>query len=65
MYEKRELIRIVKDAQGNAFIDLKGKASGRGAYICRNEQCLLKAVDRVLGVTLDEETQARLAEEIK
>ena len=70
MHEKRELIRIVKDAQGNAFIDLKGKASGRGAYICRNEQCLskaikTKAVDRVLGVTLDEETQARLAEEIK
>lgn len=41
--DKKELIRIVKNKEGNIFIDSTGKASGRGAYICNNVQCLEKA----------------------
>lgn len=33
MHEKRELIRIVKSAEGMVSIDMRGKAPGRGAYI--------------------------------
>ena len=41
---KKELIRIVKNAQGEIKIDKTGKLPGRGAYICNNSECLKKAV---------------------
>ena len=41
--EKKELIRIV-NVNNVAQIDLTGKKEGRGAYICRNEECLNKAI---------------------
>ena len=37
MKEKRELLRIVKNAEGQISFDRVGKAPGRGAYICRSE----------------------------
>lgn len=42
--EKKDLIRIVKQNDGNIFIDKTGKANGRGAYICNNVECLEKAI---------------------
>lgn len=42
--EKNKLIRIVKDQEGNIDVDLTGKANGRGAYICKNIECLEKAM---------------------
>ncbi len=44
MKPKKELIRVVKTAQGEIFIDLHGKANGRGAYICKSEDCLNRAI---------------------
>lgn len=44
MYDKRDLLRIVKDKDGAIFIDQTGKKNGRGAYICRNEECAKKLV---------------------
>ena len=41
---KNELIRIVKDKDGNISIDKTGKANGRGAYICDDVECLEKAI---------------------
>ncbi len=41
---KSELIRIVKNKEGNISIDKTGKATGRGAYICDNAECLEKAI---------------------
>ena len=41
---KKELIRIVKNKEGQIFIDRTGKANGRGAYICDNIECLEKAI---------------------
>lgn len=38
-FPKRDLIRIVRTPEGTIEIDLKGKRSGRGAYLCRNRQC--------------------------
>lgn len=43
MKPKLELIRIVKNKEGEIAADLTGKSNGRGAYICRNIQCLEKA----------------------
>lgn len=41
---KNELIRIVKDKDGNISIDKTGRANGRGAYICDNIECLEQAI---------------------
>ena len=43
MKPKKELIRVVKTPEGEVTVDLTGKKSGRGAYICRNIECLEKA----------------------
>lgn len=39
---KRELVRIVKSPEGEISLDFTGKKSGRGAYICRDSECLKK-----------------------
>ncbi len=44
---KRELCRIVKNADG-IFLDATGKCAGRGAYICRSEECAKKLVQKKL-----------------
>ena len=41
---KKELIRIVKNKEGEIFVDKTGKANGRGAYICDDIQCLEQAI---------------------
>ncbi len=41
--EKKELIRIVRTADGAVSVDTTGKAQGRGAYICPSVECLEKA----------------------
>ena len=42
--DKKDLIRIVKDKEGNISIDKTGRANGRGAYICDKLECLEKAI---------------------
>lgn len=44
MKEKRELIRVVKSPDGDVSLDFKGKAPGRGAYVCHSSECLKKAI---------------------
>lgn len=63
--EKRELIRIVKDKEGDITIDRTGKKSGRGAYICDDLTCLEKAIkskalERSFEMKLDEEIYEKL-----
>jgi predicted RNA-binding protein YlxR (DUF448 family) len=41
---KRELLRIVKNKEGEIFVDKTMKANGRGAYICKCEECIKKAI---------------------
>lgn len=43
MKPKRELIRVVKSKEGDISLDLTGKKSGRGAYICKSVGCFEKA----------------------
>ncbi|MGL6016936.1 MAG: RNase P modulator RnpM [Selenomonadaceae bacterium] len=44
LHVKRDLIRIVRSPEGEFSIDLTGKKSGRGAYICNSVECFDKAV---------------------
>ena len=68
--EKRELIRVVRAPDGSVSLDFRGKAPGRGAYICPDMACLKKALrskalDRSLEVTIPEEIYARLEHEME
>ncbi|HBK86474.1 MAG TPA: DUF448 domain-containing protein, partial [Firmicutes bacterium] len=40
MRPKRELIRVVRSPEGEVSLDMTGKKSGRGAYVCHNVSCL-------------------------
>ncbi|MBE6790704.1 MAG: YlxR family protein [Ruminococcaceae bacterium] len=69
MKEKRELVRIVRDPEGNISVDLTGKKSGRGAYICRDKKCLnaakrAKRLDRAFECTVPDEVYERLEGEL-
>ena len=43
-HEKNELLRIVRSKEGVVEVDLTGKKNGRGAYICKKEECLDKVI---------------------
>ena len=40
---KKELVRVVRDPEGQLSVDLTGQKNGRGAYICHSAECLKKA----------------------
>lgn len=63
---KKGLIRIVKNKEGQIFLDKTGKANGRGAYICDNIECLEKAVKtKRLERTFEMPIDIKLYEELK
>ena len=69
MKEKRDLIRIVRTPEGDAVLDPTGKRSGRGAYVCRQADCLRRAIrqkqlERQLEITLTPEITEALASEM-
>jgi predicted RNA-binding protein YlxR (DUF448 family) len=69
MKPKKELVRLVRDEEGMAHLDLTGKAPGRGAYICKNADCLARAVkirafEHAFGAKPDEASLAQLAEQL-
>jgi len=62
---KRELVRIVRTPSGAVQVDLSGKVSGRGAYLCRRRACWelaakRKAIEHALQATLAPEERATL-----
>ena len=72
MFPKRELIRVVRSPEGGLSLDFKGKAPGRGAYLCPNPDCLKKArkaraIERAFSVSVPGEVyealEARMEEE--
>lgn len=67
---KKELLRIVKDKDGNVSIDLIGKANGRGAYIKKDLEVLKlakdkKILDRALEVHIEDTLYNEIEEIIK
>ena len=39
---KKEMLRVVRTAEGEILADPTGKLAGRGAYICGSEECMKK-----------------------
>jgi uncharacterized protein len=69
MKPKKELVRVVRNKEGEVSIDLTGKKPGRGAYVCKNIDCLEKAfktkrLDRNLESKLGEDVYTKLRDEI-
>lgn len=62
---KRELIRLVRNADNEVEVDAGGRKSGRGAYLCPKEECWETGVDGrrldyVLRFTLTAENRAQI-----
>ena len=41
---KKEMIRVIKTAEGEILLDATGRKNGRGAYLCPSMECFKKAV---------------------
>ena len=70
MKPKAELIRAVKTPEGEILLDVTGKKNGRGAYLCRNEECIRKAAKQnalghAFGIPVSAELYEHLSEELK
>ncbi|MBR5571756.1 MAG: YlxR family protein [Oscillospiraceae bacterium] len=70
MKPKRELIRVVRSPEGGISLDFKGKAPGRGAYLCHDKACLQraiksKALERAFSTAIPEEVYAGLTEQME
>ena len=70
MKPKKELVRVVKSPTGEIAMDLRGKAPGRGAYVCRNLECLRKAIrskalERGFSTAIPQEVYDRLLKELE
>jgi len=68
-YLKKDLLRIVRDVNGEAQIDLTGKLNGRGAYIKKDPQVVdkakqTKALERHLEITISDEIYEKIKEVI-
>lgn len=68
-FPKKDLVRVVRSPQGELSVDLTGKKSGRGAYLCQDVECLRKArkarrLERALSCQIPDEVYQRLEEEI-
>ncbi|MCC8136149.1 MAG: YlxR family protein [Ruminococcus sp.] len=69
MKPKKELIRVVKSPEDEISLDLTGKKSGRGAYICRSSECFQKArkgrrFEKSLSCRIDESVYEVMADEL-
>lgn len=66
--EKRAMLRVVKNADGKIFLDFSSKASGRGAYVCNDPECVKKLkkqriLNKVFSCAVDDEIYAAIEEE--
>ncbi len=70
MKPKRELIRVVRSPEGGVSLDFRGKAPGRGAYVCRDMDCLKKAIksralERAFGAAIPPEVYDALTAQME
>lgn len=68
-YDKRNLIRVVRNSDGEIFLDESGKANGRGCYICSEEKCLeiavkQKSFNRTFKTQVDDDILRKLRDKI-
>lgn len=70
MKSKKEMIRVLKTAEDEIFIDATGRKNGRGAYLCPSRSCLEKAIkskglDRSFKMAIPKEVYEGLKKEME
>ena len=68
-FPKSTLIRVLRTPEGEIVLDLTGKKSGRGAYICKSVKCLRRAakakrIDKSLECSVPEDVYERMEKEL-
>ncbi len=69
MKDKKQLIRIVRNSEGEISVDLTGKLNGRGAYICKSIKCFdaaakAKRIEKAFKTKIPDEIYPKLRESI-
>ncbi len=69
MKSKKEMMRVLKTAEGDIVLDVTGKKNGRGAYLCHSAECLKKArknkgLERSLKTGIPDEVYGKLEKEL-
>ncbi len=67
---KLEMLRVIRTAENEILLDATGRKNGRGAYLCRNPECLArarktKALERSLKVAIPQEIYESLEKEMR
>ena len=70
MKEKKSLIRVVRNQEGQVAVDPTGRMNGRGAYICRDPECFAKArksraLNREFSADIPEEVYEEVARQLE
>ena len=68
MKSKKEMLRVLKTTEEEIVLDTTGKMNGRGAYLCKNAECLKKAMkhkglERSLKMEIDKSVYEKLEKE--
>lgn len=66
--DKRDMMRVVKTQDGAFCLDVSGKMNGRGAYLCKDKECLQKALknkglERAFKMSIPEDVVSLLTKE--
>lgn len=66
--DKKSMLRVVKNKDGEIFLDFSFKASGRGAYICDNPECIKKLkskrlLNKVFSCAVEDNVYSAIEEE--
>lgn len=70
MKGKKDMMRVLKTAEGDICLDTTGKKNGRGAYVCKNAECLKlarknKGLERSFKMSIPKEVYNALEEEFE
>lgn len=70
MKDKKEMMRVLKSAEGPILLDMSGRKNGRGAYLCKSGECLAKArknrgLERSLKMSIPDEIYENLEKEFE
>lgn len=70
MKNKREMMRVLRTAEGSFELDTTGKKNGRGAYLCMEKECLMKArknkgLERSFKMSIPDELYEKLEKEFE
>lgn len=67
---KKDLLRVVRDPEGNVSVDITGKSNGRGAYLKKDSEVIerarkTKTLERILEVEIPESIYEEMLNIIK